>query len=262
MPAERYTPGHSDNATAFMARRTAESHAQFFLPYLRPGMCLLDCGCGPGTITLGLAERVAPGFVVGIDLSAEQCEIATRNAREAGVENVQFQPSLVYSLPFPDAHFDAVFAHALFEHLAEPVRATQEIFRVLKPGGVVGLRAPDWGGFLLEPDTPEVQAALDCYASLQTRNGGTPHAGRKLSGWLRSAGFVEITPSMNGQCYVDATQPAEYLALRLDATAITGELPAVEATQHAAALRTWGSIPHALFLQIWCEAIAFRPPAP
>jgi ubiquinone/menaquinone biosynthesis C-methylase UbiE len=223
-------------------------------------MRLLDCGSGPGTITIGLAQQVAPGMVTGIDLSVEQCEIATRNARDAGVENIRFQPSLVYSLPFPDAHFDAVFAHALFEHLAEPQRAAKEIFRVLKPGGVVGLRAPDWGGFLLEPDTPEVQSALNCYAEFQSHNGGTPHAGRKLCGWLRNAGFDDINPSMNGQCYVDATQPAEYLALRLDAAATAGELPAAEAALHAAALRKWGSIPHALFLQIWCEAIAFRPP--
>jgi cyclopropane fatty-acyl-phospholipid synthase-like methyltransferase len=45
----------------FHAERTAQSHAAFLLPHLRPGMDLLDLGCGPGSITLGLAAAVAPG---------------------------------------------------------------------------------------------------------------------------------------------------------------------------------------------------------
>lgn len=259
MPTEQYTPGHSGNAVAFMSRRSAETHAGFLLPHLRSGMEVLDCGCGPGTITVGLAQRVAPGLVTGIDQSEAQCEVATAHAQEEGVENVRFQAASIYSLPFSAGQFDAVFVHAVFEHLGEPQRATQELFRVLRPGGVIGLRSPDWAGFLLEPESEEAEAALDCYEALQTRNGGTPHAGRKLSRWLRAAGFENITPSITGECHVEASIPAEYLALRLDAAGTSGEVSPEEAERHAANLRAWGSHPDALFLSAWCEAVGFRP---
>ncbi|MBN3925084.1 hypothetical protein [Nostoc sp. NMS4] len=58
---EKYTPGYSSNATNFMAKRSLDTHGAFFKPYLRPGMKLLDCGCGPGTIALGLTRGIAPG---------------------------------------------------------------------------------------------------------------------------------------------------------------------------------------------------------
>jgi len=65
---ETYTPGYSEPTLRLMLMRTAAKHAAFFTPLLRQGMRVLDCGCGPGTITLDLATLVAPGRVVGIDL--------------------------------------------------------------------------------------------------------------------------------------------------------------------------------------------------
>src|SRR4051812_46649460 len=56
-------------AAAHFARRTALKDVAFFVPYLQSGMRLLDCGCGPGTISVGLGEMVAPGELVGIDTS-------------------------------------------------------------------------------------------------------------------------------------------------------------------------------------------------
>ena len=47
--------------------RNVEKEASFFLPHLRPGIKLLDAGCGPGSITFGFAEQISPGTVVGID---------------------------------------------------------------------------------------------------------------------------------------------------------------------------------------------------
>jgi hypothetical protein len=55
MGNQSYTPGHSENATDFMSKRSFDSHGQFFSPHLSVGLSVLDCGCGPGSITVGVA---------------------------------------------------------------------------------------------------------------------------------------------------------------------------------------------------------------
>ena len=65
----RYTHGHHESVLRSHRWRDAENSAAYLLPHLAPGMSLLDVGCGPGTITIDLARRVAPGRVVGIDRS-------------------------------------------------------------------------------------------------------------------------------------------------------------------------------------------------
>src|SRR5262245_43949599 len=102
-------------------RRSAERNAAFFLPHLQAGMGLLDAGCGPGSITLGLAERVVPGEVVGIDISMERIEQARGLADERGVTNVWYERGDVYDLPFEDASFDAAFMHTVLQHLSDPL---------------------------------------------------------------------------------------------------------------------------------------------
>jgi ubiquinone/menaquinone biosynthesis C-methylase UbiE len=134
-----------------LARRAAATSAGFFLPHLRPGMRLLDCGCGPGSITLGLAEAVAPGEVVGLDIQPAQVERARVLAAERGVANVRFEVGTAYELPFPDASFDAAIALTVLMHLREPPRALREMKRVLKPRGVLGIADDDAATNLWEP---------------------------------------------------------------------------------------------------------------
>src|SRR6188508_2437918 len=84
---ENYARWVSSAHTGAHSRRTAERNAAFFIPHLKPGMSLLDGGCGPGSITLGLAAIVAPGRVTGVDLNSESLKIARQAAAERGTEN-------------------------------------------------------------------------------------------------------------------------------------------------------------------------------
>lgn len=171
MQTATYTPGYSAPVLSLMAQRTADTHARFFLPELMPGWSVLDAGCGPGTITLGLARRVAPGFVTGIDVEDSQFAKSREQAEGEGL-NVEFHKASVYQLPFQDHCFDAVFCHALLEHLS-----------------LIGLRAGDMGGILIDSESEGPAQGLATYLANREKDSGDPNVGRKLGRLLRKAGF-------------------------------------------------------------------------
>ena len=258
-----YVPGYDADAIAFMSRRSAETHAAFVLPRLAPGARLLDCGCGPGAITVGLARRVAPGLVVALDREPSQTELTRERAAAEGVDNVEVLVADVASLPFPEGSFDAVFSHALLEHLSRPVEALAEMRRVLAPGGMIAIAAPDFGAFLLAPPDPEVERAADYYRRIREAAGGDPLAGRRLGVHLAEAGFSGVELSAHYECYDPREPIVEHLAGRierspeLDDGASWAVGPAASALM-ARALRTWGARPDALFAQCWVTAVAWR----
>ena len=224
-------------------------------------MSLLDCGCGPGTITIGLAEVVARGAVVGVDVESSQVAQATKTVQARGLRNIRIQQASVYRLPFPDNTFHAVFSHALFEHLADPSAALSEIRRVLMPGGLIGIASPDWGGVLISPPDAEVDQAMQLYTLLQTRNGGNPFVGRELGPLLQAAGFVDITLAATYDCYERASFICDLLAERIEASAVQGSafemsmLDSMMVAQLSQALKRWAAHPAGLFAQSFVTAI-------
>ena len=250
MDSERYTPGHTTNAVGFMAKRTLESHGAFFVPVINERMAILDCGCGPGSITCDIAERVPAGRAVGVDADESQVLVASENARARGLANVEFRVASVYDLPFASESFDAVFSHALLEHLGEPERAIAEFYRVLKPGGIVGVCSPDWGGFLLSPPSADLAEAVDEYKYLQIANGGDVYVGRKLSGLLANAGLEAIAMHARYEVYESLVFIGEYLALQLESAGRTSQ---------ASVLRRWANTPHGMFAQAWVSCLGQKP---
>src|SRR5450755_4407039 len=135
-----YTHGHHESVLRGHRQRTAENSAGYLLPHLEPGLSVLDIGCGPGTITVDLAARVAPGSVTAVERTDDALGLARAEAQLRDVQNIAFVTSDVHALDFPDDAFDVVHAHQVLQHVADPVQALREMKRVCVPGGVVAAR--------------------------------------------------------------------------------------------------------------------------
>ena len=247
--------------------REAARQAAFFLPHLRPGMTLLDCGCGPGTITLGLAEAVAPSEVVGIDLEPGMVERARGFARERDVTNVRFEVADISELPFPDDCFDAVFTCAVLEHLTEPGRALQEICRVLRSGGVIGVHKTDWGEPLITPPSESVKQFFQLFERGFRHHGGSLNRGRHLRVLLRQAGFdvTEFSASYSSSStpeevrnvvegYIDWIENLPLFDEALELGWV--DIPTLDTMK--AGMVAWSANPDAFLATGRCEAIGWK----
>jgi SAM-dependent methyltransferase len=201
--SERYTHGHHESVLRSHRWRTAENSAAYLLPHLAPGMDLLDVGCGPGNLTCDLADRVAPGQVIGLDAAADVLEAAEAERTERGTANVTFRTGDVYGLRFDGASFDVVHAHQVLQHLSDPVAALVELRRVVRPDGVVAVRDGDYASMTWAPDDPRLDRWLALYHEVTRRNGGEADAGRYLLGWARQAGFGSIEVSTSTWTFAD-----------------------------------------------------------
>ena len=261
---EVYTHRANPAFDAAMARRTATGEAAFFLPHLRPGMRLLDVGCGPGSVTLGLAEIVAPGEVVGLDLRPAPIAQARVAASERGIVNARFEVGSAYALPFPDGSFDAAFALAVLMHLRAPARALAEMRRVLRPGGVVGVRDVDFGGRLIAPLTPLRERFTLLRDRVHEHNGGQLSLGRAQRRLLLDAGFAraEAGASAHSAGTVAETRGnAAFHKAELQGVAQTAlaEGWADQATLDAMQVEfdAWAERPDAFFLTVYCHAVGW-----
>jgi ubiquinone/menaquinone biosynthesis C-methylase UbiE len=201
--ADRYTHGHHDSVLRSHRWRTAENSAAHLLAHLRPGMRLLDVGCGPGTITLDLARRLAPGEVVGLDTAAQVVSEAARTANQEPTPNVSFVVGDVYALEHADASFDVVHAHQVLQHLTDPVAALVEMRRVLRPNGLLAVRDSDYGAFTWFPLDPRLDRWLELYHQVTFHNRAEADAGRYLRSWVRAAGFVDDVVSSSTWTFAD-----------------------------------------------------------
>ena len=259
---------YTDEPKRFLYRRRAATHGAFFLPYVKTGMRLLDCGCGPGSITVDWAMIVAPGEVVGIDLDPAQVELARNHAKSVGVTNVRFEQGNVQQLPYEDQSFDAVFVHGVIEYLPDPIQAFGEIRRVLRPDGVLGARHSDWGSFLFSPASPQTSRFFDLFKQYMRHCGGEPEFGRHQLAAIRGAGFERIKPSASCDCWTTDPESTRFVANFLATYCVSPEFAgpitqlalasAAELQTISDALRRWGEDADAFATEPWGEAVAWR----
>jgi arsenite methyltransferase len=175
---------------------------------LRPGECVLDLGSGGGIDVLLSARRVgANGFAYGVDMTQEMLDLARANAAKAGVTNVAFLKGTIEDVPLPDASVDVVISNCVINLSADKPAVIREMFRVLKPGGRIGVSDVVAEDHLTPAMRAERGTHVGCIA-------GALSTSEYLDG-LADAGFVDATvtftheavPGMHG-AIVNATRPA------------------------------------------------------
>jgi len=259
-------PGVFPGQTQHLVTRTVFKQAAFLLPHLRPGMTLLDCGCGPGTITIGLAEVVAPGRVVGIDRDEERVVAARKNATERGVNNGDFQVANVFQLPFPDDFFDAAFEHSVLMYLKDPLVALQEIRRVLKQGGVLGARDSDFSAIQANSN-PLLERSIEIGHNWHAHRGTDLQFARNLRGVLGRAGFGHVEASASCDSFgtpeavrrraktlLGIRQHPDFIKFAIE----SGQADLETLDRMKVAWKEWGEHPDSFAAQIKCEAVGWK----
>jgi SAM-dependent methyltransferase len=191
MPDDTYTHGHQDAVLRSHRWRTAANSAAYLLPLLAAGQRVLDVGCGPGTLTVDLARRVAPGQVIGVDVATAVVDEARSHAAEAGVANAHFLTGDFRDTGLEPRSFDLVHAHQVLQHLRDPVGALAVMRDLAKPGGIVAARDSDYSAFTWWPPEPRLDQWLQIYLAVTQRNGAEANAGRRLLHWARAAGLTD-----------------------------------------------------------------------
>ncbi len=261
-PPDTYVHGHHESVLRSHQSRTVENSAAYLLGELQPGLTVLDVGCGPGTITVDLAARVAPGEVVGIDPSSDVVETARSLAAP---ENCRFDIGDTYGLGFDDDSFDVVHAHQVLQHLTRPVDALREMRRVTRPGGVVAARDADYAAFQWAPASGLLDRWLSLYHQICDANEVEADAGRHLLRWARDAGFSDVQVSATSWVYATPETRAWWCDLWADrvtkstyadqAVALGLAEPA-ELEDIARGFRAWADDPDAVFVVPSTEILA------
>ena len=175
-----------------MRTRSATEYADFVVALIDDGDRVLDVGCGPGSITVGLAQ--VAGHTVGVDLDESEFMEARAYASERGIDNVEFRQGSIYQLDFPGASFDVCTLFAMLETLHDPLAGLAEVRRVLKPGGLVSASSIEYGGLILHgPDEPLLRRFYQVRLQIWEAQGDVHYnRGRELRGLLHGAGFEGV----------------------------------------------------------------------
>ena len=242
-----------------MEKRRGATHAAFLFPYLKDDSRILDCGCGPGTITNDLAARVENGFVVGIDIKKSQAQRAQQLARESKIRNVFYIEQEITALGFSDDTFDVVFSEALLDHVSDTEKAISEMVRVLRPGGILALRSPEWSRLVFNPPTADGAFFIEEYRNCIARAGGQPHLSQKLPLHMKAAGLEDIRVSYGQETH----NPANSFVMAVSEPVMSNPENLSGASRNEAEARhakaqEWANQPHATIQETWIECVGTK----
>ena len=151
---------------------------------LREGETVLDLGSGGGIDVLLSARRVGErGFVYGVDMTDEMLALARANAATAGAENVEFVRGVIEDLPLPDAAVDVVISNCVVNLSPDKPAVLSEMYRVLRPGGRVGISDVVAEDRLSPAERAERGSYTGCVAGALSR--------REYLDGLAAVGFVD-----------------------------------------------------------------------
>jgi SAM-dependent methyltransferase len=264
MSEDVYTHGHQDAVLRSHRWRTAANSAAYLLPFLDAGMRVLDVGCGPGTLTVDLARRVAPGAVVGVDVSADVIREATAYAAGEGVANVTFVTGDFREVE-TGADFDVVHAHQVLQHLNDPVGALVAMRERARPTGIVAARDSVYSSFTWAPDEDRLDRWLEIYLAVTARNGADADAGKRLLGWAHEAGLSDVRYSTSTWTFATPEDRAWWGELWADRTVDSslaeqavayGAATPDELAEVAAGWRGWAGERDGVFVVLHGEIVA------
>jgi arsenite methyltransferase len=192
---------------------------------LLEGEIVLDLGSGGGIDVLLSAKRVGPtGKAYGLDMTEEMLALARRNAAEAGATNVDFLKGHIEAIPLPAETVDVVISNCVINLSTDKPAVFRETFRVLKPGGRIGITDVVADDQLSPEDRAERGAWVGCIAGALSR-------GEYVAG-LAAAGFEQVSVAFTHQvgdglhsAIVKAVRPLETTDARLPTA--RRELPVV-----------------------------------
>jgi ubiquinone/menaquinone biosynthesis C-methylase UbiE len=186
-----YVLGHADAEVLrlLLQGRIYNDHTENALRVagLRPGMRVLDVGCGPGDVSIVASRLVGPtGSVLGVDASAEIIEIARTRAAVLGACDIQFVQATVEDISLAEP-VDAVIGRLILMHLPDPVAALRHLAAQVRPGGLVAFCETDITAAGSVPARPLIQAVKTAIADTFTGMGVETAFGRKLRVLFRQA---------------------------------------------------------------------------
>ncbi|HVQ99254.1 MAG TPA: class I SAM-dependent methyltransferase [Mycobacterium sp.] len=226
--ASKYLLGHADaevRRLMLQARLYDDYTAHALrLAGLRPGMRVLDVGCGPGDVSFVAARLVGPtGAVLGVDAAADVLELARARAAEQGFSSVRFEQTTVGDLVL-DQPVDAVIGRLILMHLPDPVAALRQLASLVRPGGFVAFSEVDMTGARSVPELPLWLGARNTIIDTFTGLGLDPTFAATLPTLFRQAGLDTPRLALGGP--VGTAEDTEVLAFVIET--LRSMLPAGE----------------------------------